>query len=178
VALWSPSAKAGIITGDWIVSLDDERSDLWEEHGAPVGSRVRVIAYRSAIGPYTVDVVLAPQAARMPRQRQRRPDTYPKVAAGRHLGAKERLQWESAMYDDPALTARARDLAMRLAARYANARNMAWPSRATLARDLHVSTDTIDRARKRLTDRGWVKWMSGRRTGESNRYWLTWPAGY
>jgi hypothetical protein len=81
------------------------------------------------------------------------------------------------MYDDPALTARARDLAMRLASRYANAANILWPGRARLAHDLGVAVATIDRAKALLGHRGWLKWMSGRRTGETNRYWLTWPAG-
>jgi hypothetical protein len=177
VALWSPAATAGIIGGDYVVSIDGERLDVWDAHGAPVGTSVHVVGYRPTAGRWAVDVILASRPACQRLQRPSRPTTYPQVACGRRLGAKERLKWEAEMYDDLALTARARDLAMRLAAKYANAANVSWPGRARLARDLGVAVITIDRAKALLGRRGWLKWLSGRRTGETNRYWLTWPAG-
>jgi hypothetical protein len=133
VALWSPAATAGIASGDYVVSINGEHLDEWDAHGAPVGTKVHVAGYRPKAGRWAVDVVLTPRPARQPRQHPLRPASYPQVACGKRLGAKERLRWEAAMYDDPALTTRARDLAMRLASRYANAANVLWPGRARLA---------------------------------------------
>lgn len=178
VVPWSPAATAGVMNGDWVLALNGERIDAFEVRGAPVGTRVHVTWQRPGIGLLAAEFILAPPPARQKRQKQARPTTFPKVAHGRRLGPKERLQWEEAMQGDRALTARARDVATRLAAKYANRSNMAWPGRATLARDFGVSVKTIDRAKAGLTHRGWVKWVCGRSTGESNRYFLTWPAIY
>ncbi len=178
VVPWSPAATVGIVSGDWILSLNGERMDLFDRRGAPVGTHVSATVHRIGNGPWTVDIVLVPPPARQRRQRPARPIGFPKIAHGRRLGPKERLKWETAMQEDPAVNARARDVANRLATKYADNRNMAWPGRARLARDLGVSVNTIDRAKAQLSHRGWVKWVSGRVTGEANRYFLTWPAGY
>jgi hypothetical protein len=178
VAPWSPAATADIMSGDYVVSIDGESLDVWDAHGAPTGTRVHVVCYRPvAAGHWTADVVLAPRPARQ-RQRPPRPAHHPQVASGRRLGAKQRLQWQQTMGTDHALTARARDVARELATHYADAANIAFPGRATLARDLGVSVRTIDRAVKTLRHRGRIRVVSGRRTGEANRYILTWPAGY
>jgi hypothetical protein len=176
VAPWSPAFKAGIISDDWVVSLDGECLDLWEQHGAAVGACIHVTGYRA--GPWALEVVLGSRPARQLRQRQPRPMSFPQVTAGRRVGPKERLQWQAALSEDPALPARAIALAVRLSAKYADKYNAAWPGRARLARDLGVTVSTIDRMKARLSVRGWLKWMSGRRTGETNRYWMTWPAGW
>jgi hypothetical protein len=133
--------------------------------------------HRLGIAPWIADLVLMPPPARTRRERLPLP-AYPQVACGRRLGAKQRLQWQTAMQVDHALFARDRDVAARLATKYADRHNLAWPSRATLARDLATSVSTIHRSIARLVRRGWMRVISGRRTGESNRYMLTWPAGF
>jgi hypothetical protein len=179
IAPWSPAATAGIMSGDYVVSIDGESLDVWDAHGAPVGAHVHVVCYRPAAAAHqTADVVLAPRPARQRRQRPPRPARHPQVVSGRRLGTKQRLQWQQAMGTDHALTARARDVARELATHYADRTNIAFPGRATLARDLGVSVRTIDRAVTTLRHRGWIRVVSGRRTGEANRYILTWPAGY
>jgi hypothetical protein len=177
VAPWSPAAKAGIMTGDWVVLVDGERLDMWELHGASVDARVRIMLYRHPTGRWAVDVILIQRPPRLPRQRQVCAASGPYHAPGCHLGAKQRLQWQAAMFNDRYLSALAREVATYLATVRANKANMAFPSRATIASDLGVSIRTIDRAVARLRGRGWIKVISGRGTGESNRYWLTWPAG-
>lgn len=178
VVPWSPAATAGVAGGDWVLSLNGERLDVFQARGVPVGTHVRVTIHRPGIGLLMAELVLAQPPERQRRQLQARPATFPQVPHGRRLGPKERLQWETAMQEDHALSARARDVANRLATKYADKRNMAWPGRVKLARDLGVSVVTIDRAKAKLTHRGWVKWICGRATGEANRYFLTWPAGY
>jgi Helix-turn-helix domain len=177
VTPWSPAAKAGIASGDWMLMLNGECIDIFEARGAPVGTHVCATWHRPGIGLLAAELVLVPPPARKRRERQARPTIYPQVAPGRRLGSKERLQWQTAMQSDSALRAQDRDVANRLATKYADRRNMAWPSRATLARDLNSSIRTVHRSIVRLVWRGWLKVISGRRTGESNRYVLTWPAG-
>jgi PDZ domain len=178
VAPFSPAATAGIASGDWVLTLNGERIDVFSARGAPVGTHVCVTWHHPGNGMLAAPLILVPPPARKRRERQAQPTIYPQMASGRRLGAKERLQWQTAMQSDHALVARDRDVANRLATKYADRRNMAWPSRTTLSRDLRVSIRTVHRSILQLVWRGWMRVISGRRTGESNRYLLTWPAGY
>ena len=92
VAPWSPAASAGVVSGDWILSLNGERLDTFDRRGALVGTRVRVTVHRLGIAPWIADLVLMPPPARTRRERLPLP-AYPQVACGRRLGAKQRLQW-------------------------------------------------------------------------------------
>jgi hypothetical protein len=177
VAPWSPAWNADIRSGDWVLTVDGIGFDLFERRGAPAGRCIIVVTHRPGLGTRSIQIVLAPPARPKPPTKQRRPD-YPQIACGAHLlGKKQRPMWQTAMQDDPALIGRDRDVAARIATKYADDANMAWPSIVKLARDLRISESSVKRAIRRLHHRGWLKVMSGRCTGSVNHYWLTWPAG-
>jgi hypothetical protein len=177
VVPWSPAWNCDIRGGDWVLSIDGVGFDSFERRGAPVGRYITVVTYRPGIGTRSTQIELAPPARPKPPTKQRKPD-YPQVACSARLASKrQRPLWQTAMQDDPALIGRDRDVAARIATKYANDANMAWPSIAKLARDLRISASSVKRAIGHLHHRGWLKVMSGRSTGTVNYYWLTWPAG-
>lgn len=78
-----------------------------------------------------------------------------------------RLEWELVIRDDETLSPMARLLAFTLRT-YMNAAGECWPLVGTLARNMNVSPDTVQRARRELVKAGLLEVVAHR--GHANHY--------
>jgi hypothetical protein len=171
VPVGGPARKAapiGLVTGDYVVSLNGKSYEALQADVPPIGSKVAVKAVRNGVVIWTEITV----------GRKPKPITKtlpPAVPCGAPVKRSERLQWLMRVTGMSGLTALDKALAARLMVRYVNRDGVAYPSIDRLAGDLDVTRSSIERAITRLCCAGFVAVTSGRAAGRSNNYTLTWP---
>jgi hypothetical protein len=168
----SPAWNAGIINGTWILLIDGKSFALFEETRLQAGTAVSVKAFRPECGNIDVELVLGV------RPKPSRPRKVFPIASvsGALVTKKDRPKWLMQVSGCTGLTSADRAVAMRLATKYARERAAAFPAVARLAADLSVSKSTVERGLARLRTAGFVKIVSGRKSGRVNHYFITWPA--
>jgi hypothetical protein len=169
VPVSSPARKAGLMTGDFVISLNGKSYSAFHDADIPpIGSKVVVKAVRNGVVIWTEITV----------SRKPRPITKtlpPAVPCGTPVKRKERLQWLMRVTGLSGLAVLDKALAARLMVRYVNRDGVAYPGIDRLAGDLGVARSSIEHAIIRLRRAGFVAVISGRAAGRTNSYTLTWP---
>jgi PDZ domain len=171
----SPANKAGIKTGDYVISINGVSLEEFEAGGLRIGTKAIIKAHREG------QVIFAEVTIR-PRPKPKRQKQLPLapcavVPCGADVERNERLKWLDQVTGDHMLRPIDKLVAVRLMVRYANRfTGIAYPSIKKLAADLGVARRSVDFAVKRLHRAGYHDLKSGKAEGRSNEYTATWPA--
>lgn len=168
----SPAKSVGMMTGDYVVSVNGRPFAEFEAAPPAAGAIAIIEVFRAPHGRMLFDPVLIARPAELKRTR---PLQGPQVACGEPVERKHRLRWCNEISVHPALTIADKALASLIALRYLSRAGTAFPAHATLARDLNVAARTIKRSIARLHHCGLLQISSGKRRGRSNTYSLSWP---
>jgi hypothetical protein len=161
-----------MVDGTWVRLIDGTSFSRFEGSRLSVGASVVVKAFRQDLGNIEVEIVLA---CRPKPSRPRRAAPLVSIC-GAPVKKQDRPKWLMHISECTGLISADKAVAMRLATKYARERAGAFPAVARLAADLGVSKSTVERALRRLQTAGFVKIISGRKSGRVNHYFITWPA--
>src|SRR5713101_8041976 len=125
VAPRSPAKKAGIASGDYVVSINGTTFEAFSAKPPPVGAVALVKVFREGKGFLLFDATLAEEP--LPKAARRIPPIK-SVPCGAPVTRGERLKWLSRITGDPRLSPRDKAVAARLALYYLNRCGEAYPA--------------------------------------------------
>jgi hypothetical protein len=174
VATPSSAWKAGLRSGDFVVSINDITYETFHSAIPAADTRFVIIAWRKDIGEITV----VGRLGRLPKSRQKRLlASSPATPSGRPVTKKERpffMQGFISRHADlKALDTRLLSLLLN----HEGPKGII-PKRITLARILRCSLSTLDRSLRRCEHGGVLRVESGKSCRRSNRYSVTWPLNH
>jgi hypothetical protein len=175
VTVWihSPAWRAGLRSGDFIRSINKISLDAFLAAPPPPGTRFEVVAWRLGFGELSVQGKLGT----IPNPPKRSDWRAPLAKAGKRLEKKERPAFiHGFLADHKGLEA----IDVRLVLVLLNYEGPIGiiPRRGRLARDMHCSLSTVDRAIARCKAEGILRVESGKHLRRSNTYFVTWPADH
>jgi membrane-associated protease RseP (regulator of RpoE activity) len=173
VAPRSPARKAGIRSGDYVVSINGSTFEAFNANPPPVGAVALVKVFRAGTGFLLFDATLTDKPLPKPAQRSR---AFASTSCGQPVARNDRFKWLSRTTGDPRLSPRDKALAARLVVYYLNRGGEAFPAHNTIATELGASVSSVKRSIENLRRAGLLHVVSGRIQGRSNRYSLCWPA--
>jgi PDZ domain len=169
----SPAWKAGLRSGDFIVSINGVTYEAFHSILSAAGTAFTIIAWRNRVGKLTAIGRLGTK----PKSSPECPSSVPATLAGKPVTKKERpLFVQGFISDHPDLEAIDTRLLSRLL-NYEGPKGII-PKRETLARDLCCSLSTIDRSLRRCKRGGVLRVASGKSRGKWNTYFVTWPLSH
>jgi hypothetical protein len=167
----SPAKKAGIASGDYVVSVNGTSLEAFTAGQPPAGTVALIKVFRVGKGFLLFDAILSerPEITRPSKA------LATAVPCGAPVARNERLKWLSRITGDPRLLPMDKALAARLVLYYLNRKGEAYPAHDTLANELSVSVSSVKRSIVKLQRAGLLHIASGRKRGRSNCYSLSWP---
>jgi hypothetical protein len=167
----SPARKAGIQSGDYVVSVNGVSLEEFNARRPAVGTTALLKIFRKQKGNLLFETILA----KLPVSKPQRPNKAT-VPCGRPVPRKERYKWLAQMSGRPTLRPLEKAIATRLMTHYLNREgNAAYPSHATLARENNVCVRTVQRSLSNLQEHGLLGIISRKMEGRSNIYFPCWP---
>lgn len=173
VAAGGPADRAGIKTGDFLISINGKSWDEYNDTIPNVGEPALLDLHRRDSPPLSFHFL----HEGIPCRRQPRRRRLPMFLSGAEVDHLYRNKWFADLSLNPKIKDRAVRVAGLLAFKYYSRKTRdAYPSLATLAEDCDCSVSSIQRAVQNLYEYGLIRILSGSKKGGSNRYRLCHPA--
>ena len=170
VAPRSPARKAGLKSGDFVVSINGMTYDNFHSALPAAGTMFRIVVWRERVGELTALGCLGT----IPKPPPESSSASPTKPSGRQVTRKERpLFMQGFISSHPDLKALDTRL-LSLLLNHEGAKGI-YPKRMTLARSLRCSLSTLDRSVRRCIRAGVLVVESGKSRRKSNSYFVTWP---
>ena len=170
----SPAWKAGLRSGDYVVSINGITYERFHSCMPDAGTRVEIVAWRKRLGRFTALETLGIPPKTILPHRERWP---PALQAGKSVGKKERPLFVQGFISKHSSLAAIDTRLLSLLLNHEGPKGII-PRRRTLARTLRCSLSTLDRALARCKAAGVLRVESGRSLRRSNTYFVTWPADH
>jgi hypothetical protein len=171
VELGSPVAKAGVRSGDYIISINGVTFDEFQKAIPPAGTRFEVVAWRKGRGEIRVSGTLAEVPKDGAEQWQ-----SPGIESGKLVAKTERPVFIGFITGHLGLDPI--DVRLLLLIIDLDWGDGTIQSRSALANRLGRSVRTVDRATLRCRQAGVLRVKSGKARCEANAYFVTWPANH
>jgi PDZ domain/Helix-turn-helix domain len=163
----SPARKAGLKTGDYLISVNGTTFEAFSE-GRPIAGTTAVIkAFRKGAGVQYLEAVLIARPSPRPVTTRL---CRPAIPCGRPVERNGKLKWLALVSRKSTLTPLDKAIATLLMTYYCNRKGDAYPSHATLARINNVCVRSVQRSISNLHRHGLLSVASRKKEGRSNLY--------
>jgi hypothetical protein len=169
---YSPAWRAGVRSGDFIISINDVSYYDFYAVLPPPGTAFKIVFWRKGHGRLTAFETLG-TTPKFPERK----DICPENEPGKPVAKRERPEFIQGFISKHLILKAIDTRLLSLLLNYEGPKGII-PKRRTLAQDLSCSLSTLDRSIRRCRGAGFLRVESGKSERHSNSYTVTWPANH